>query len=168
MFRRNDFRPKILGEGEKDNYKNRRDYDPSKWGPKEWFSLEVEALGYPDNPEPEHINAMRNRIEGLRYILPCGSCRGNFAGYLAKRGLTDNDLSSKYNLLKYIVDLHNHVGNKGMTVESLVKYYDDVFSDNCHYMTILIIIVSFIVICVICYYCYKYGKYGYIIDSKYI
>jgi len=94
--------------------------NPQLWGPGMWKSLHYITLGYPDNPNSETKNNMKNLFISLQYVLPCEKCRYNFGNHLNKYPLDDNVLSSKQNLVAWLIDVHNEV-NKSLGKSTLSR-----------------------------------------------
>jgi len=83
--------------------------NPLIWGTPAWILLDCIALVYPENPTSEEKDNMKNYFLYTGKVLPCPNCREHFAGHIKKHPLNDEVLSSRYNLVKWIVDMHNEV-----------------------------------------------------------
>lgn len=128
---------------------------PEVWGPHAWIFLHSITLEYPDYPTGEDKRNMSNFMNSLKYVLPCEKCRINFENHLEQYPLTNDILSSKSNLIKWLIDIHNSVNkmnNKRVlsyeeSLKGLLKLYD--CNNNKSYMIIYIfMIILFITICV--------------------
>jgi hypothetical protein len=82
---------------------------PEVWGPKIWQALHYISLGYPDKPTEEQKQKYKAFFLLLKDVLPCSICANHYAENLKKVPLTDDVLSSKDNLMKWVISLHNTV-----------------------------------------------------------
>lgn len=101
------------------------------WGPHGWFFCESICLGYPDNPTKEIKQQYKNFFYSFPYIIPCTKCRLHFSQYIKKYPLNDKILSSKDNLIMWILSAHNNVkkinNNKKITLKKFYKYYNKMY-----------------------------------------
>jgi len=124
--------------------------DPKIWGPHAWFFLHAVTLAYPNNPTYEEKENMLNFFNNLGNILPCDKCKIHFYTNIKKYKLTDDILSSKKSLVKWLIDIHNEV-NK-MTNKKVVSYddainnYTNISSNNSNKKIIIMVIIVIIVI----------------------
>ena len=106
----------------------RQNFDPKIWGPKAWFFLESIAMAYPTEPTYDQKKAAENFFSALSFMLPCEKCRDNFKSHIVKYPLNDTVLSSRDNLYKWIVDIHNSVDpKKKRTYDETFKYYMEAY-----------------------------------------
>lgn len=82
---------------------------PDVWGPHAWKFLHFVSLGYPDYPTNEDKHKYKSFFLLLQNVLPCSVCREHYKENYDKLPLTDNILSSRDNLIKWVIDLHNIV-----------------------------------------------------------
>jgi hypothetical protein len=82
---------------------------PEKWGPHGWKFIHYVTLGYPDNPTPEQKENYKYFLTSLGKVLPCHICSNHFKDNLVEMPLDDKALSSKTNLVKWGIDIHNVV-----------------------------------------------------------
>lgn len=82
---------------------------PDVWGPHAWKFLHFVTLGYPNNPSEKDKKKFKLFFMLLQDTLPCSICARHFGENLKKKPLTDKDLSSKENLIYWLVDFHNVV-----------------------------------------------------------
>lgn len=85
---------------------------PLVWGKEEWKVDAMIILGAPESPSEEWKNAMKQRILGYQYLLPCQKCALGSKDILDQYPLTDDVLSSRNNLIKWYIDFHNAVNQK--------------------------------------------------------
>ncbi len=85
---------------------------PNIWGPPGWKFIHYVTLGYPDNPSHEVKQKYYNYFHALKHVIPCSICSVHFSENLEKLPLTDEVLSSKENLMKWGIDMHNFVNKK--------------------------------------------------------
>jgi hypothetical protein len=114
---------------------NRVNLSPTHWGPKTWFFLESAAIGYPSNPTEDEKNSAKNLLLSLKDLLPCLSCRINYANYLEENiNYLDDAVKDRDSLFDFIIKLHNDVrvrnGQKERSVEEVFNYYQSQFSKN--------------------------------------
>ena len=132
--------------------------NPKKWGDAYWKMSHYITFAYPDSPTQEDKFTVKTHFNNLRHILPCENCRGHYSKYLISTPLTDDILSSRYKLIKWLVDLHNDVnkrtGKKEYSLDEIIAMYsnDDqssLFNIDPNISQILFLIV--IVICLVIY-----------------
>ena len=124
---------------------------PEIWGPHAWIFLHSITLEYPDHPTNEDKQNMTNFINALKYVLPCHKCKINFNDHLQSHPLTNNILSSKSNLIKWLIDIHNSVNKltnkKELTYEAalaqLLQLYDHKPNYVYLYIGISLLIITF-------------------------
>lgn len=105
---------------------SQKNADPRKWGSCLWEFLHTMAKNYPDNPDPQHKASARQFIFSLRHLLPCITCRQNYAIHLAKR---QPNVDSSHKLQEWILWLHNEVnakvnGAEPWTMEQIESRYN--------------------------------------------
>ena len=105
---------------------SQKNADPRKWGSCLWEFLHTMAKNYPDNPDPQHKASARQFIFSLRHLLPCITCRQNYATHLAKR---QPNVDSSHKLQEWILWLHNEVnakvnGAEPWTMEQIESRYN--------------------------------------------
>lgn len=87
--------------------------DPRVWGPHLWKYMHCAAANYPDNPSDKQIDDMKTWLKTLTVTIPCQACRHHYGNYIQKYGPNlDEICSSKDNLFKFIVDIHNKVNER--------------------------------------------------------
>jgi len=83
--------------------------NPKVWGPHGWFFMHSITLAYPDSPTKEDKENIINFFNSVGKVLPCHKCRKNFKKHSAKLPLTDKIVSSREELVKWLIDFHNEV-----------------------------------------------------------
>ena len=83
--------------------------NPKIWGNCYWKTLHIITYAYPDNPTSDDIKNMTAFFTDLSHVIPCEKCRKHYDDYLIKYPLSDNVMSSRGNLMKWLLDLHNNV-----------------------------------------------------------
>jgi hypothetical protein len=107
------------------------------FGPVLWFLLSCVARNYPVNPTPLQKKKHQLFIEVLEYILPCGSCRDNYAGNLVSAQWDpDIHLKDRQSFSRFINHLHNIVNkmlhkNMTYTYEEHRQIFES-FRAKCH------------------------------------
>jgi hypothetical protein len=79
------------------------------WGPHGWQFLHYVSLGYPVNPTEEDKNNYRNFFISIKNILPCLLCSKHYEENYARMPLTNDILSNKELLVRWVIDIHNVV-----------------------------------------------------------
>lgn len=127
--------------------------DPKIWGPPGWLFMHSITLVYPKNPTPKDKETYKNFFLHMSEVLPCSACRHNFKLHLVKYPLDDTVLSSRRNLVEWLVNVHNevnHINNKDkFTYDYFLKKYKEIYSypdtinnqKNVIYLLTLIIII---------------------------
>ena len=82
---------------------------PDIWGPPGWKFIHFVTMGYPNNPSEEIKKKYYNYFHALKHVIPCSICANHFTQNLEKLPLTDEVLSSRDNLMKWGIDMHNLV-----------------------------------------------------------
>jgi len=146
----------------------RQSFEPSIWGPKAWFFLETCIMAYPEKPTNEDKIYMKNFLLSLKFVIPCEKCRDNYSSHLKTYPLSDEVLSNRDILFKWIVDVHNSANTKKTkTYDETFNYYMSKYEGNNYIEThksnyskiiYLILITSFIVFI---HYIYKVIKRKY-------
>lgn len=106
--------------------------DPEVWGPHVWIFLHSVTLSYPKNPSETDKQNIKNFFIVVPEILPCPKCRNHFRGHYSENPLTDEILSSKEKLVKWLISIHNSVnkmnGKPEMSYESVLNMYDELYN----------------------------------------
>lgn len=101
--------------------------DPKLWGPPCWKTLHYITFSYPDSPNTTDKQNMLNFFNSFSKIIPCEKCRVNFGDHLIKYPLSTDILSSKINLISWLVAIHNEVntlvGKKNVSVIDAITMY---------------------------------------------
>ena len=82
---------------------------PNIWGPHGWKFLHFIAMAYPNEPTDEDKQKYLTFFTLVGDLLPCQLCIDNYKKHLLIFPITDEVLSSKINLLKWSIDMHNEV-----------------------------------------------------------
>lgn len=106
--------------------------NPAVWGSHAWFFLESIVIGMPEKLSGQEKMIYKNFFSSLEFLLPCTKCREHFHENLIKYPLTDEILSSKDSMMKWIVDMHNQVriagGQREKTVDEVISFYKDAYN----------------------------------------
>lgn len=127
-------------------------HPPNIWGPIYWNSLNSVVMNYPITPNDTDKANMKSFFLSFGNILPCEKCRGNYAKHLEQLPLTDNVLSSRTNLIKWLVDIHNEVnkstGKRVLSYEEGVKCIVEQYEgqgENVKWLFTIIIAIVFVI-----------------------
>lgn len=136
---------------------------PQYWGPPGWIFLQSIAMTYPENPTAQDKQNYQLYFSLLQNVLPCDKCRINCANHLKSHPLDDKVMSSRLNLVMWLIDVHNEVNklnNKPIVdyataINNIIKEHDQVMhgvsTNNHNYLSssssyISITVLSFIVL----------------------
>ena len=95
---------------------------PEVWGPHGWKFIHYVTLAYPEHPTPAQKEKYKAFLILLKDVLPCSLCANHYAENLQSHPLTDEVLSTKENLVKWGIEIHNIV-NKSKN-KPILKYID--------------------------------------------
>jgi hypothetical protein len=85
--------------------------NPKTWGPHLWFYLHTMANNYPQHPDSNRKNRMKNWISSLGGTIPCNNCSMHFDKYISNANL-DKVCASRTDLQNFLVDIHNIVNSR--------------------------------------------------------
>lgn len=135
---------------------------PEIWGEYAWKFLHIVTLAYPENPTLEDKIRYYQFFQSLQYVLPCAKCRYNMSQHFKRYPLTEEALSSRANLMKWLIDIHNVVNY--YTGKQMLSYPDAVQQiqnwanpSKCHNQLFYYILIAIIIVIVI-YFAYYYKK----------
>jgi len=90
-------------------FKNNMPLYPKDWGPYGWKFIHIVALAYPSQPTNDDKENYKTFFTIIGKILPCHICSDHYCENLIKYPLSNTVLSSRENLLKWTIDMHNSV-----------------------------------------------------------
>lgn len=129
--------------------------NPKIWGSAGWKFLHAITLAYPENPSYVTKESCKKLFSALQDLLPCSLCQDNYKQHITTVQLTDKILSSRANLVMWLLKIRNET-RKQMGRGELTS--DDVFDEvygNCfsysYYIYILLIIILILVVILIYY-----------------
>jgi len=85
---------------------------PDVWGPPGWKFIHFVTMGYPNYPTESIKKKYYNYFHSLKNVIPCSICASHFAENLDILPLDDNVLSSRENLVRWGINIHNIVNKK--------------------------------------------------------
>jgi hypothetical protein len=98
---------------------------PDVWGPPGWKFIHFVTMGYPNYPTESIKKKYYDYFHSLKNVIPCSICASHFAENLEELPLDDNVLSSRENLVRWGINIHNIVnkknGKKVYTFEEGIK-----------------------------------------------
>ena len=104
------------------------------WGPHGWFFLESICLAYPDAPSSQDKQRIKEFFYALQHVLPCPTCRENYAQHLIDHPLTDAAVMSRANLVTWILSIHNSVrqstGKRPFSLQEFLAYYQQRYAGD--------------------------------------
>jgi hypothetical protein len=95
---------------------------PEIWGPHGWKFIHYVTIGYPENPTHAQKEKYKAFLVLLKDVLPCSLCANHYGENLQKLPLTDEIMSSKEDLIKWGIDMHNIVNESKN--KPIIKYID--------------------------------------------
>lgn len=95
---------------------------PEVWGPHGWKFIHYVTLGYPENPTQAQKEKYKAFLVLLKDVLPCSLCANHYGENLQKQQLSDEVMSTRENLIKWGIDIHNVVNESKN--KPIVKYID--------------------------------------------
>ena len=125
---------------------------PDVWGPPAWSFLHYLTFSYPDNPTSMDKQNMKAFFSALGPILPCEKCRMNFAKHTSIYPLNDEALSSRFDLINWLINIHNEVnkmnGKRIFTYDEAMDAYLYKKDNNCLIVNtrMAVIVVSIVII----------------------
>ena len=110
---------------------NRIDLESTIWGPHAWFFIDSVCLSYPKVVSDTIKEKYKNFFYSFDTILPCLKCREHYKEYIETYPLNDSILSSKDNLIKWALKLHNirreDDGKNKFNIDMFYKYYNNMY-----------------------------------------
>lgn len=101
------------------------------WGPPLWTGLHAITFGYPLEPTEQDKKNYKIFFDQVKYVLPCKYCRESYTEYINTEPtkLTDEVLTNRSTLTKWLFNLHNRVNNKldvdyGTTWDEIVEKFE--------------------------------------------
>ena len=105
--------------------------DPKLWGPHAWYFLHAITFYYPTNPTEDDKEHYRTFFNHLQWVIPCHQCQNHFKHNLTVVPLTDDALSSRNSLVRWLIQFHNEVNRitnkKTQNPKEMMKYYTNQF-----------------------------------------
>lgn len=103
--------------------------NPAIWGPHFWKMMHYITLAYSDTPTDIEKQNFKNFFLSIKHVIPCETCRDNFARHFDSNPLTDSVLSSRYNLINWLLNIHNIVNRetnqKEITYQEFLEEYNN-------------------------------------------
>ena len=82
---------------------------PNVWGPYGWKFIHYITLGYPPKPTENDKKIYYDFFMLLAKVIPCSICGSHFTENMKITPLTSEVLSNRENLIKWGIEMHNHV-----------------------------------------------------------
>jgi len=132
---------------------------PKIWGRYGWDFIHLVTMAYPKNPTDQEKLNYYNYFHALQHVLPCKKCQRNMANHLKKYPITNQVLSSRAELVKWGIDLHNivnyYTGKPMLTYPEAMKSINELMQpkkNSCEKILLYVfIIIALIVICYLIY-----------------
>ena len=108
--------------------------DPEVWGPHAWILLHTVTFNYPENPCLQDKDNIKQFFKYFSYQIPCNKCKNHFIKYMNRYPLTYKLLSSKDDLIDWLIDAHNKVNKRNnkkiYTREEVINYYEELYNPS--------------------------------------
>jgi len=105
--------------------------DPKVWGRNMWTTMLNVAKVYPDNPNQQEKNNYKIYYTIIKDILPCYTCRINYAKHLEALPI---QLNNRRNLLSWLHQIHNKtlhdMNRKELIYNEFINKYDTTMSSS--------------------------------------
>ena len=125
-------------------------YDPTIWGPHEWFFLETMVRSLPETLDDNLQSKLKMHFVTLSYLLPCEICQKHFSTYIKESRLDKLDFSKKKNVIHWLNDLHNSRLDNKRTIKQVDNYYEKIYQNNTQsYKDLIILFVTVTIILLI-------------------
>ena len=129
--------------------------NPELWGSNAWRFMHYITLSYPNNPTNTDKLNMYNFFIAVQKILPCEKCRHNFINHQKKYPLNDKSLSSKYELVNWLINVHNDVNldaeKPTITYDEFINIYmpkeDTNININTNTIIFIIVLILILLLC---------------------
>lgn len=137
---------------------NINNISPSIWGSAGWKFLHYITFTYPNHPTDEDKESYLNFFNYVGQVLPCKNCRINYKNHQIKYPLNDVVLSTKQNLVNWLINIHNEVnkinGKKIMNYDEVINIYfnnnnKQTFKLSKKAMILLFIFIVIIILCLV-------------------
>ena len=130
--------------------------NPEIWGPHAWILLHTITINYPNHPSKTDKLNYRNFFTSLQHCLPCDACSKHYSDNLKRYPLTDTVLSSRTNLVFWLVKIHNSVnilnGKPIVSNQKAVQIYYDMYRPKTlfdhlvnHINVVLVVVILFVI-----------------------
>ena len=128
--------------------------NPKIWGNSYWDTAHLITFSYPVSPSDEDRQTIRDFFMIFKKVLPCEKCRNNFNEHLKTYPLNDSVLESRYNLIVWLINIHNEVnkmlGKKVMSIDKVITKYSNKenisYLKNAQMWTIILLIILIIIL----------------------
>ena len=99
--------------------------NPKIWGQPGWIFLHSITFSYSQNPTPNDKIIMKDFFTNLQFILPCLSCKNNYARHIQIYPLNDEVLSNRKNLVDWLITIRNisnkEIGKPEITLKDVIE-----------------------------------------------
>ncbi len=126
--------------------------DPKIWGPSAWLFMHYITLSYPNKPSDDDKHNMKQFFTYTGKVLPCMKCRNNFKNHLNKYPLNDDALSSRENMVNWLIDIHNEVnactGKPSINHKTAIERFTNINKDNGQTTFLIMSIIIIVIIAI--------------------
>ena len=129
----------------------------SHWGPHSWYFLHFVSFHYPLKPSNQDKQNYFNFFNSLKHVLPCNKCKEHYKENSIE---LKNNLNSKDDLVKWLIDLHNEVNKKNnkkiWSYSDVYNKYQNLYNNS---NTINNIIILFIILIIMIFIFFLFNIY---------
>lgn len=135
--------------------------NPKHWGKTYWDFIYIVGISYPNEPTDIDKLKIRQFLNLLTYLLPCQNCKDNYEKNMIKYPVTSITVSSKNELLKWIIQIHNEVNTEQdkslVTMDQILYRYT--FDDSNNYSKNVTYVLLFLLCIVIIFWMVMFVVY---------
>jgi len=107
----------------KEDYESNNGFSTYIWGPCMWYFLHTISFNYPVKPTAADKKHYMTFLKSLQYVLPCKSCRENYAKNIKSKDckLNMTVMKNRDSLSRWMCKLHNTI-NTQLCKKKKMKY----------------------------------------------
>jgi len=109
---------------------SRINYDPTIWGPYQWFCLETICRSLPESVDYNLQQQIKSHLVTLSFLLPCESCQTNMKEYNYINKIDIADFSTRDKVKEWINNFHNIKLKKKRSLKEVDDFYEKIYSKN--------------------------------------
>ena len=123
---------------------------PDLWGKFLWEAMHYITMAYPDRPSQREKVDMQQFFLSVGHIVPCEKCRVHYQQNLIKYPLNEHALSSRYNLINWLRNIHNEVNvmlnKKQWSYDDVINHYMQPRNNYIEITTVVLLVLIIVII----------------------